>query len=513
MKKLLIIFLVLMLIISFSLAKNVSVEFDYPSGTDFLGTINVSDDANAYTAITKIALDNNILLDLVYYDGLGYFVNGINGTYPEVSEYWAFFINDKYSLTDGMSTYVPLDGEKVGFAIVGFSYTPRDNTIDRAYKWLKNNQNPSGEFSNGATWGNAFSLMALSLTNDYQSEKNKAITYLISNQHDDSGFSYPGFDSDALHSGVSTLALTSNGYSLSEFDKNGLNTIDFIGTKQESEGGFSGFGTSDVDTTAWDILAYSSTSKSLPKKNNLNGIDYILSAQNSDGGFPYSSGQSSTIDYTSEAILALASQNHLKDSIITNALNYIQSQKNGNNCLTNSYTNSIAAIAFASYNEDNNTLLDCIEEEQLSDGGFGRNGTTSTSTDTALAIIALNGRTLPLTVIDFNSSDSNLIAVGDTIKFVLYITNDGNVSAKNVFITLQGIDPTWIKENVSDLFSSEIKPSETKQFEIFVDAKEVGNYNARAIVSASGITSDAFSNSQSFLVNSAILTLQLDLVK
>lgn len=514
MKKFLVILILFFLIFSFSMAKEVTVVFEYPEENDFIRSLNVGEDKNTYSILVQISDENNIPLNLGYFDGLGYYINAINNIYPDPnSEFWSFFVNEESSLV-GISDYIPSENDELLFRIVSFGpplEESLEDKINNAVNWLVDNQKESGEIGSHAVWGNAFSLMALSLFDENELIKQKAINYLLDNQKEDSGFAYPGFSSDAGHTAVSILALTANDYSLSDFDKNNITSIDFLKSKQEADGGFSGFGASDNDTSSWSTLAFAAINEQLPKKNNLDAIDFMISTQNSDGGFGYNASQSSSFDYTSEVLIALNSMSYSKNLVVDDAISYLSNNIDENGCIGSVYDTALTSIAFNAYGEEFSNLNDCIITKQLSDGGFARDNTNSNSVDTSISIIALKEKTFPVKILTSDSNnliDSNsLIAVGDTVQFILKIKNAGEVSAKNISISLQGINSDFIKSELSDLFISEIKSGEEKTANIFVEMKEVGDFGVTANISGVGIYGMKSSNVAECIVKEAQLEL------
>ena len=588
MKKIKIISILLLLLIftNITIAKEITVVFDYPVSSDFIDIVTVNEDANAYTALILVADNNGVNLDLGYFDGMGHYINTINDISPGATEYWGFFSNN-ISASTGITSHIPLDQETISFSLIDFSYEAADynfitknngtgidaqifigssnivfdstgsngvlettqtfipgtyniiakyngeelsnsviidgtnrelefnfsisetNVIDDAINWITSNIDSHGQVGNGAVWGNAFSLMALSLFNDNNNAKEYIQNYLLDNQGETAGFSYPGYSPDAGHSAVSTIAILANNNSLEFFDVNTVTTVDFLTTKQETDGGFSGWGTSDNDTTAWGTIAYSGANISLPTKNSLTAIDFMVSTQNTDGGFGYSAGDDSTVDYTSEVLIALASQDYSKNNIVDDAISYLQDQIDVNGCIDNAYKTSLTSLALNAYDEDVDFLNNCVESLQFEDGGFSRND-NSTSTDTALAILALEKAVFPLTVAE--AQDNNgIISVHSIVEFVLTITNNGRVSAKNIDIELTGIDSSWINNDLSDLSIFEIKAGETTTAKVYVETKEVGDYEIIAKLTGEGIVTTKSSNALPFEIDAANLDLVLSM--
>lgn len=418
-------------------------------------------------------------------------------------------------MKDDYLVKVAYDGKEKTRAITVIDYSPttisfvfeqsEEDVIDKAVDWLVGRQKENGEIGSHAIWGNAFALMALSLSEGNETAIGKGLDYLLENQGNDAGFGYPGYGSDALHTAVSTMAFLSNGKKLSDFDVNGATPINFLLTKQETDGGFGGWGASDIDTTSWAIMALEQAGSPLPLAGENTPINYMYGTQNPDGGFPYQTGQESKTDYTAEAIMALQAANENKNTKIQNALNYLKEQQQGNGCFGNSYLTALAAIAFLSYNEDANNIIQCLKTLQLSDGGFGRDGLNSNSVDTGIAIIALKEETLPLT--KAREESNNLIPVNSIVKFVVSAKNSGRVSAFNVSIGLDGLPQEWIADQSSTYFF-EIKPNETKSATIYATFKEMGNYSIYATVKSD---QSPATNSNALLLTTEGTTLQASL--
>jgi len=516
LKKWLVLFVALSLLAQAALAKNVTVIYNFPGGTSqgIVDTITLPDDANAFNAFSHVAAANSLDLNMAYYgESMGWFVNGINGlnnNWP--TAWWHFWVNGSeapYGISCSQEYCVPKNNDIIE---LGYESAPLDaNAIafERAINWLVSNQKANGEIGSHAVWGNAFALMALSLAQDNNTVKQKAIDYLLANQYDSAGFGYPGYGADVGHSAVATMGLLSNGKTPADFDKNNVSTVDYVASQQQSDGGFSSWGSSDIDSSAWAVLALIQSGNSLPAKDSNTPVSFILNAQNPDGGFGYNKTDSSKEDYTAEALLALRAAGQAKNSQVTNAINFLNGKKNASDCLSNAYTTALAVLAFTAWSEQYASVLDCLRSQQLSDGGFARDASKgSNSADTGIAAIALNGKTLPLRV---SSSDNNgLIPLNSVIKFSVKITNTGKVPAKNVSISLQGIPCEWIQQETSTLGMPEIKPNETKQADIYVNMNGTGGKEVYAIVSTGG-TAGANSNTLRFEVAAPALSVSLSM--
>jgi len=494
------------------LAKNVTVIYNFPAETlaDIEESISVPNDTNAFNAFMQVAELHGLEMDLTYYDSFGgWFVNGINGIGNTPGQYWHFFTNMELAPV-GISSHIPSEGDIIE---LGFADTPsktRQMAVQDAVEWLTSNQDSSGQIGEHAVWGNAFALIALNLFSGNTTVKEKAAEYLLENQGDNAGFAYPGFESDALHTAVSVMALTSNGLAPDEFSKGETTPIDFLLSKQENDAGFSGWGESDVDTTSWATMAFAAAGQALPTRGDKTPLDYLFSAQNADGGFGYREGEESAEQYSAEVLIALALSGQEKDSRVEKALKWLEEQQQNDGCLSNSYTTALAAIALTSYEEDSGNALQCLKEMQLPDNGFGRDGENSNTADTAIAIIALSQKSFPVKDVPAATNPS-VVPVGSVVKFTVTISNPSQVTAKNLSISLNGIESSWIQTETSTLNISEIKPNETKQADIYVNMGEAGQKTVFAVVSSENLLNQANSNSLEFRVVAAYLNVSLSM--
>ena len=493
-------------------AKNVAIIYNFPAGTftDIEDSISIADDANAFNAFMQVAAAYNLQMDMTYYPSFdSWFINGINGINNSAGQYWHFWVNAEFAPV-GISAFIPADGDAIE---LGFADTPsktRQTVINDAITWLAAHQDSNGQIGSHAVWGNAFALMALNLSAGNDSIKQNAQRYLLANQASDAGFAYPGYESDALHTGVSIMALIANGLSVEDFNKGNNTAIGFLLSKQENDAGFSGWGGSDVDTTAWATMALTAANETMPAKNSKTPIDYIFSAQNADGGFGYKTGQNSSEDYSAEALVAFAAAGQEKNSAIATALNWIKAQQQPSGCFSNAYTTALASMALIAYSEDANSALQCLKGMQLSDNGFGRDALNSNAPDTAMAIIALSEKTFPTKKVPLEINPG-IISLGSVVKFTVTITNNGKIAAENLRISLDGFPSDWIQTETSTLSIPEIKPNETKQADIYVNMLAVGERTVFASVTADGILGSVNSNQLSFEIAAASLSVNLSM--
>jgi hypothetical protein len=510
LKKILIALLILGLLIQPGLAKNTTVIFNFPDGTsqDIEELASLPEDANAFHAFVTVAEEKGLEMNMTYYpDFDSWFVNGINGVENTAEQYWHFWVNNEMSMV-GMGAVIPENQDIIELGFADEPLGPQNSVAENAVSWLVENQQEDGEIGNHKVWGNAFGLIALTLFQENDTAKGLASDYLLGNQGEDAGFGYPDFGSDALHTAAVIMAMIANQTEIPEVDN--TSAMDFLLSKQEIDGGFSGWGQSDVDTTSWAMMALAAANQGMPSKNDSTPLDFLALAQNGDGGFGYQTGQESSEDYTAEALIAMSAAGQTTGQATENALTWLKDMQGQDGCYSNAYTTALATITLTAFEEDTSNAMQCLEGMQLSDNGFGRDGETSNAVDTALAVIALSGNKLPTKILE-GEENPELVAVGSIVKFTVEIRNTGEISAKNVSIGLQGIPFSWIQQQTSETSIAEIEPGETVQIEIYVEMQEVGNLNVFATVSGEGVSGTTNSNMISFEVAAADLDVSLSM--
>lgn len=451
-------------------AFSTSIIIDFPPGTqsDIYEEITPTPEMTAYDAFASVAA-----LDIIVYS-FGIYIEGVNGVMKNISQqkYWFFYVNNELAPV-GVSNYILIGNETIKLKYE--KYGEKD-TIQDAFDWLKSNQKASGEIGEHKVWGTAFAVMTLTLFNNTNSYITNGLNYLKNNQKNDGGFEYPGYGSDDLHTAVVLLAFISAGQRNEDLVINGNTPVDYMLSTQNDDGGFSSWGNSDVDTTSWVMLSLISAGKPLPSKQGKNPVDYIISMQNLDGGFGYQ-GEPSAEDYTAEALLALASANFNRDSKIDKAIQYLKNRES-NECLSNAYTTALAIIAFEAYDEPNSNEKICLESLQLDDGGFSRSN-ASNAVDTALAIIALMNKTLPLEIVP--SSGDLIFPIGSIIKFTSRVENTGQITARNVNVYLNGIQDSWITGS-NNTYVSRLEANDYIVTTFYVKFDSAGTYKVKAKV-------------------------------
>jgi len=164
----------------------------------------------------------------------------------------------------------------------------------------------------------------------------------------------------------------------------------------------------------WAILALASVGE-VNSSESQTAKDFLLANQNIDGGWGYSVGSGSDTNDTAAAVMALMEAGiSATDSVITNALSYIQSAQNSDGGIgytpgsdsdsgSDSWTISAlykAGIDPATWNQGSNNPITHLESLQDEDGGFWwvQEGTSEWNNKamTAYAVIALAGETYPV---------------------------------------------------------------------------------------------------------------------
>jgi hypothetical protein len=181
-------------------------------------------------------------------------------------------------------------------------------------------------------------------------------------------------DSSALNDDIfGLLALVSAGENVAQSPVSDIKT--YLMNKQNSDGGwgFATSGSSDSNMTATAIVALKAAGVTSSDSALKNALDYLKTAQNSDGGITYDPlsqyGTSSDSSSTAWTIWAL------------NAL----------------------GIDPASWDKNGNNPTTYLNSNQTQDGFFayqlGSNEDAFSPTTTAYAVLALNGKTLPLKIL------------------------------------------------------------------------------------------------------------------
>ncbi|GEM_PF-1937105 len=492
------------------IAANVNVEFNFPLESrleDVSFGVSVPNDSNAFTAFVQAAEQAGIELSVTHFS-FGAFIECVEQicTSEDFSRYWLFSVNNTPSGT-GASDYTIQEGDTVSLDYF-------DGHPQNALEWILDNQQDNGLIGSN-NFQHSFALMALSLAGENgitgQNEStNHAIDYLLSLQQTDAGFG------DDLQSSVAVMALISNGKILSDFDVGTTDTLETIASHQQADGGFaSGSVASDVDTTSWVILAFAQGGKEMPQTNDNSPAEFLLSAQHENGSFGYTAGDNTeSIDFTEEALIALKAFGEPQSGQINEGLEWLASKQGANGCIEDGFRTALGAIAFRTWDQNSRAenAVSCLKVIQNGDGSFGRNTNESNAIDTGIGAIALSGKTFPLTVSedtpDGNESDGT-IGYNSIVKFRVEIKNNGNVSAENVQVLLEGIPFDWVLSQGSIDEFDEIEPGETKTAEIFVQMKAPGSFLVQATVTTNTAAEDFLSNVLPLTVEEAFLAVRI----
>ena len=510
------IILVLALMLAFSpvvLAKTVNVEFNFPLGesyTDAEWTANIDDDDTAYDAFEIAAENNGLELDVDWYDFDGdgeaesAFINAVNGlgASADWSSYWQFSINNTSAMV-GISSYVPEEGDTLSLDYL-------EPAVTDAIEWLADAQEENGKVG-GNSFQHSFALMALSLAGDNnvdveQEVEDDAVDFLLGLQQSDAGFG------DNLTTAVASMALLSSGKTLNDLEVNNIDPLEELISNQQSDGGFkSGTSVSDVDTTAWAMVAIAQTGQSMPERNGNTPVDFLLDAQQDTGGWGYNAeDETGRVDFTAEAIIALAAASYEKDADVENALSWLKNQQNENGCFSDGFMTALGAIALKAYNEieEAQQARNCLDSLKNGDGSFGRASNSSNAMDTALAVMALSEKTFPLNISSSGSTEGD-VGLQNLAKFLVPITNTGSVAAQNISVSVEGIPESWVS-SASDDFFDEIMPGESIVAEIFLTFPEMGDYTIRVVITTPAVTQPIVSNYVTVHVKEAELDIDFE---
>lgn len=187
---------------------------------------------------------------------------------------------------------------------------------------------------------------------------------------------------------------------------------------------------STVNDDIFGILALVSSGEPLTDSSVLNSKNFILQNQNSDGGWGFAISSGSDSNMTAAAILALkAAGLSANDLQIQKALSYLKTTQNSDGGFTYDPTSSYGTasdssstswvlwalnalnIDQASWSKEGHTPFEYLISTQIQNGSFEYqkdSGENSLSpTNTAYAVIALEGKTLPLKTLPTFSQQFN----------------------------------------------------------------------------------------------------------
>ncbi|RLG20901.1 hypothetical protein DRN74_04130 [Candidatus Micrarchaeota archaeon] len=283
----------------------------------------------------------------------------------------------------------------------------KQNMTKELMSWLLYNLNASsGKIGGFAAWNHPFGMMGMY---DAGILANESIRYannscVLSNPGP--GWS-SGWGVDILTTSAYVLALEHVGFNVSHIQNSSGDTpIDYILSQQANNTGFGFFGSTDIDSTDWVVMALSM------KNIQTNATQFIRNSQMPNGSTPYivpgcSLCKPKPIEFTAESLLAFAMQN-VNDSNSSRALSYILSVQRSNGCWSYDENQSspddprvtaFAVMALRSYGYGNSSnvskALICLKKLQMSDFGFNRNyqrENKSNAMDTALALMTLTNR-------------------------------------------------------------------------------------------------------------------------
>ncbi len=151
----------------------------------------------------------------------------------------------------------------------------------------------------------------------------------------------------------------------------------------------SGSSESDVSTTSWVMMATAQAGYQIPET----AVEYLLDAQQENGAWGYRAGETNSLNYTQEALLALAAADYPRDQRIEKALEWLSDAQDAEGCYTNGFDTALGALIADVWDGNLDVALACFSSYSLNlqngDGSFGRTSSPSNAMDTGLALWAM----------------------------------------------------------------------------------------------------------------------------
>lgn len=201
------------------------------------------------------------------------------------------------------------DWEREALAVVACDQNPRDfggvDFVEKIKSFYDGEQIGDRNMLNDDFWG-AIALVSCGVDREdivIQNVKN----YIINHQNPDGGWGVSitgGSDVDSTSAAIMALMACGEDKNSTTIQK----ALDFLRSKQSETGGFVSWGTPNSASTAWAIMAISSTGGNPSKwmKNGVSPVDYLISLQRDDGAFKWNETVEMNAEWmTSYAIPAL----------------------------------------------------------------------------------------------------------------------------------------------------------------------------------------------------------------
>jgi len=351
------------------------VRFNFPAGQqDYQVPLSLTqggDEFSAYHAFTRAAANESLALETQWFDFDGdpsvnesAWIDSVAGvkTSADWAQYWQFSVNNTPALL-GVSGYVPQQGD-----VLSLDY--KESPAQDALEWLLDHQEESGALG-GNYFQHAFATMALHSSAATEAAARAERHLLIADDAHGSLYSaVQALASDGVPSGIAAELLEA----------------------QRTDGGWrSGTPESDVDTTAWVMLALVRSGEGVPES----AVRYLLNAQHPDGSWGYNAEDpGNSLDFTEEALLALRAAGYSGEAA-DNGLAWLRERQTPEGCFVDGFRTSLGAMALVAYDDSAaQKALECLPTQQNGDGSFGRQSNRSNAMDTALALLALDGESV-----------------------------------------------------------------------------------------------------------------------
>ena len=371
---------------------SIEVVYNFPLASqtgDVRVSIPLKEGSSGYDAFIQVAESEELVLNVEWFDfddepgAESAMIQDVNEfkTLDDWSQWWQFSVNNEIA-PSGVSGYGLQEGD-----VISLDYN--DGMELDALEWLVDNQNESNGALGDTFFEHSFGLLGLSLYDGPEVDKatERAVRYTLRAQKGDASFR-----SDDLYTAVATMSLLANGLTVEDFAKGDITSVDLLLSHQRDiDGGWmSGSNESDVSTTSWVMMAIAQAGYTVPET----AVEYLLDAQDKESGaWGYRTGETSSLDYTQEAVLALAAADYPRDQRIEKALAWLSDAQDAEGCYTDGFHTALGALVADAWNGNLDAALACFSSYSLNlqkgDGSFGRTSNPSNAMDTGLSLWAL----------------------------------------------------------------------------------------------------------------------------
>lgn len=379
---------------------------------------------------------------------------GISDNYNSYLNAVSSYITDKYKTTDRLGNKKATEWHRITLAVLSAGGNPvkigsdtSGNPVNLIADGVYNKENLTSQGINGAIWG----LIALdsrdySVPSEAINTRESIIKSILENQLGDGGFALIGnvSDVDITSDALTALAPYKNSalsytYTNKKTNETLTKTIpqvieealSALSAKQDSDSGFSSWGTKNSESTSRVITALCSlkinpdTDSRFIKNGNM--TEALLSFQESDGGIAHIKGNGSNSIAGEQAICALAAYYRLLNNE-KSIYDFTAEQTNKNNTvITENEKNSISAEK----NEIQNQLNTIYENEDAGSEDFSSQAEFSETTTQDIKEQTENTEETTLNVIaevsESTGSTDVLQTEADTEVNPTDLSNNGNL--------------------------------------------------------------------------------------